>query len=124
MAEKNKLKITALAKGILFSIILSLILILIITFVCYWGNISEKLLGFMLFLASGISVFISSLFMAKKMKHKGFIYGTLNGILYFILITLLSVCFSGNFSLSTHVLTTLLGTVLAGALGGVIGVNR
>lgn len=124
MAEKNKLQITALAKGVLTSIILSFILILIITFICYWGNISEKLLGFMLFLASGISVFISSIFIVKKIKHKGFIYGALNGFSYFILITLISVCFSGSFSPSTHVFTTLACAVLAGALGGIIGVNR
>ena len=124
MAEKKKLNYMALVKGILFSIALTLILILIITCICYWGNISEKVLGLMLFAASAVSVFFSSVLMARSIKRTGFIYGLLNGLGYFIVILVASICFSGKFSPSTQVFTMLAGTLLAGALGGVIGVNK
>ncbi len=124
MADKNKLQLNSLIKSVLLSIILSLIFILIITFICYWGNISEKVLGFMLFLASAVSVFIGSIFLAKKVGRAGLVYGFLNGLTYFLLILLVSVCVSGNFSPSSQVFTTLAGALLSGALGGVIGVNH
>lgn len=124
MAEKKKLNYMALVKGILFSIALTLILILIITCICYWGNISEKILGLMLFAASAVSVFFSSVLMMKSIKKSGFIYGLLNGLGYFIVILVASICFSGKFSPSAQVFTMLAGTLLAGALGGVLGVNK
>lgn len=124
MAEKKKLNYMALVKGILFSIALTLILILIITCICYWGNISEKVLGLMLFAASAVSVFFSSVLMTKSIKRAGFIYGLLNGLGYFIVILVASICFSGKFSPSAQVFTMLAGTLLAGALGGILGVNK
>ncbi len=124
MSEKKKIHYMSLVKGILFSIALTLVFILIITCICYWGNISEKVLGLLLFLASALSVFISSFFIAKSIKRAGFLYGLLNGLGYFLVILAASICFSGSFSPSSQIITMLIGTVLSGALGGVIGVNK
>lgn len=124
MSEKKKLNYLALVKGIFFSIVLTLVLIVIITGICYFGNISEKLLGLMLFLSSAISVFLSSIFMTRSVKHSGLIYGALNGLGYFLIILAASICFAGRFSPSTQCITMFIGSVLAGALGGIMGVNR
>ena len=124
MTEKKRLNYIALIKGILFSLILTLILILVVTLICYFGNISEKVLGLMLFAVSAVSVFLSSVFMAKSLKHSGLIYGVLNGLGYFLIILIASICFSGKFAPSIQSITMLIGSVLAGALGGVTGVNR
>ena len=124
MSEKKKLNYITLLKGIIFSMIFSFILILIITCVCYWGNISEKLLGLMLFITSSFSVFMSSFFMTKKLERAGLIYGTLNGLGYFTVILVAAICFSGKFTPSTQSITMLIGSVFAGALGGIIGINR
>lgn len=122
--EKKKLQFTALFKGIAFSIAMTLILILVITCVCYWGNVSEKILGLMLFAASAVSVLFSSILMTKSIKHSGLIYGALNGLGYFIVIFVAAICFSGKFAPSAQSITMLAGAVLAGALGGVMGVNK
>ncbi len=124
MAEKSSLNYKALIKGILFSLLITVLLIVIITLICYFGNISEKVLGLMLFAASGISVFVSSLFLAKSVKKAGFIYGSLNGLGYFVLILAASICFSGKFSPSAQIFTMLAATFFSGALGGVIGINN
>ena len=124
MAEKKKLNYIALLKGIIFSVFFSFVLILIITCICYWGNISEKLLGLMLFVTSSLSVFMSSLFMTRKIERAGLIYGTLNGLGYFFVILVAAICFSGKFTPSTQSITMLIGSILSGALGGIIGINR
>lgn len=124
MAEKKKLNYIALLKGIIFSVFFSFVLILIITCICYWGNISEKLLGLMLFVTSALSVFMSSLFMTRKIERAGLIYGTLNGLGYFFVILVAAICFSGKFTPSTQSITMLIGSILSGALGGIIGINR
>ena len=124
MAEKKKLNYIALLKGIVFSVFFSFVLILIITCICYWGNISEKLLGLMLFVTSALSVFMSSLFMTRKIERAGLIYGTLNGLGYFFVILVAAICFSGKFTPSTQSITMLIGSILSGALGGIIGINR
>lgn len=124
MSEKKKVNYMALVKGILFSLAFTFILIVVITCICYFGNISEKLLGLLLFAASAISVFLSSMFMAKSIKQKGLMYGALNGLGYFIVILTASICFSGKFAPSSQSITMLIGTVLSGALGGVMGVNK
>ena len=124
MAEKKKLNYIALLKGIIFSVFFSFVLILIITCICYWGNISEKLVGLMLFVTSALSVFMSSLFMTRKIERAGLIYGTLNGLGYFFVILVAAICFSGKFTPSTQSITMLIGSILSGALGGIIGINR
>ena len=124
MAEKKKINYIALLKGIIFSVFFSFVLILIITCICYWGNISEKLLGLMLFVTSALSVFMSSLFMTRKIERAGLIYGTLNGLGYFFVILVAAICFSGKFTPSTQSITMLIGSILSGALGGIIGINR
>ena len=124
MTETKKFNLITMIKGIFFSIIFTSLLILIITAACYWGNISEKILSLMLFLASSISVFLSSLFILKNIKHTGLLYGTLNGLGYFIIILAASICVSGKFVPSAQSITMLIGSVLSGALGGVIGVNK
>ena len=124
MSEKKKLNYITVLKGIIFSVFFSFILILIITCICYWGNISEKILGLMLFITSALSVFMSSLFMTRKLERAGLIYGTLNGLGYFAVVLIAAICFSGKFTPSTQNITMLVGSILAGALGGIIGINR
>lgn len=122
--KKYKLNAKALVKGIVFSIIITFILILIVTCICYWGNVSEKVLGVMLFGISALSVFISSVLLGKGVKEKGLIYGILNGLGYFIVILIAAVCFSGKFSPSAQSISMLMGTAFSGALGGIVGVNK
>lgn len=124
MAETKKLKIKPILKSILISLVITFIFVLLLTTLCYFGNVSEKLLGFLIFLASAVSVFLSCLFMAKGIGEKGLIYGALSGFGYFAIIFVASVCSSGCFTPSTQSITMLLGSVLSGALGGVVGVNR
>lgn len=123
MAENKKLKVRPILKSVAGALLMTFIFILIITAVCYFGNVSEKLLGFLIFSASAVSVFLSSLFMAKGIREKGFLYGLLTGLGYFIIIFVASVCTSGTFTPSVQCITMLFGSILTGALGGIIGVN-
>ena len=124
MSEKKSLNYMALVKGLLSSILFTFIMILIITCVCYWGNVSEKLLGLLLFATSAVSVFLSSFLMARKLERAGLLYGSLNGLVYFLVILTAAICFSGKFTPSSQSITMLVGSVLSGALGGIIGINR
>lgn len=122
--KNNKLKFKPLIKGIVFSVILTFIFILIVTCICYWGNVSEKILGVILFLVSVMSVFISSIILGRGLKEKGLMYGALNGFGYFLVILSIAILVSGRFSPSIQSISMLMGSVFSGALGGIIGVNK
>lgn len=124
MFEKKRLNYIALAKGILMSVIFSFLLLLVITCICYWGNISEKVLGLLLFAVSAVSVFSSSVLIARKLEKRGLLFGILNGLAYFIAVLTAAICFSGKFAPSSQSITMLIGSVLSGALGGIVGINR
>ncbi len=122
MPETKKLKVKPILKAVALSLLLTFLFILIITAACYFGNISDKLLGFLIFAASAVSVFLSCLFMAKGVKQRGFLYGLTAGFGYFLVIFVASVATSGTFVPSAQSITILVGAMLSGALGGIAGV--
>lgn len=124
MAENKKLKIKPVLKAVFASLLLTFLFILIIAAVCRFGNVSEKMLGFLIFAASAVSVFLSCLLMTRGVSEKGFLYGLLSGLGYFIIIFVASVCTTGKFSPSMQSITMLFGALAAGMLGGIVGVNK
>lgn len=126
MSEVKKAKNGALSLcfGVAISVIITIALIFAIACICYFADVSERMIGIMLFSASAISVFLGGMLVSAKQKRAGLFFGAVTGLAYFAVIFAASVCISGVFSPSAQSITMLFGSLFSGALGGVVGVNR
>lgn len=116
----NKLKYFSIHLAICYVMIL--LLLLVTSAIFAYTNINDKYLDIFIYSLIGISIFLNSIFLNKKIKCKGVIYGSLFGLLAVAIIYLLgAVLFSFNLSF-TAVIYLAIG-VITGLIGGIIGVN-
>ena len=82
--------VTRVIKGSIFSIVISIILLLIYATVLTYTNVSENTMTVVLIAISGISILIGSSISSFKIKKQGMLNGALVGLIYMIFIYLLS----------------------------------
>lgn len=82
--------VTRVIKGSIFSIVISIILLLIYATVLTYTNVSENTMTVVLIAISGISILIGSSISGFKIKKQGMLNGALVGLIYMIFIYLLS----------------------------------
>ena len=123
MSEKNKINFRGVGKGIIFSVILTAILVLLITTVTYFADVSDKIISILLFIASVLSTLIGALFVTRNVHENGLIHGMFVGLGYFAFILIASIVVKKGFSLNTNLITMLFANVAGGMLGGILGIN-
>lgn len=95
-------------KFILFSILISFIITCLIGVLLAYTNISDNMMGTLIFVGVGISIFASSTLLNRKIKKRGYLYGLLFGLIFFVLIyTFSSLAFS-SLIINTTVLVYLI----------------
>ncbi len=118
--KKNSLRII---KGSVFSIILSIILLLIFAMLLCYTNISESTMVPVVLVITAISILIGGMISTKTIRKNGLLNGGIVGIIYIIMLYLVSsLCITG-FALTLKSFIMLLTGTIAGMIGGVIGVN-
>jgi len=110
-------------KGIIISILLSLILVVIFALCLKWFDISEKTIVPVTFAIKYISVIVGSLF-ATNGESKGLIKGALFGLIYICSSFLVFSLLSNSFSFDLTTLLDIVSSVLLGAIVGIIRVNK
>lgn len=120
--KNNNLIITTI-KGVIPSIILTLILILVFALLIRFFNIPDTWIFPVNQAIKFISLFVGIILALKSIKEKGFMVGTLIGIFYSISSFLLFSILRGNFTFSLSNVYDILLTMLAGGLIGIISVN-
>ncbi|GEM_PF-2401510 len=123
MAEERKLNGKGILKGIIFSILATVACMAVLALVCYFGNISDKLLGILAYVATILCVFIGALFVSRNAQKAGLVHGALLGAGYFVIIFVVSLILQKKITFDMHLITLLMGDVAAGMLGGVFGIN-
>lgn len=120
--EKNN-TITIIAKGYVFSLIISLISLFIYAIILVNTNIQENTIKPVVITITGISILVGSSIASSKIKKNGIVNGVCVGGLYLgSLYILSSIAFSG-FSLTlSSIIMIVIGSILGG-IGGIIGVN-
>nr|MBP3680483.1 TIGR04086 family membrane protein [Clostridia bacterium] len=120
--EKNN-TITIIAKGYVFSLIISLISLFIYAIILLNTNIQENTIKPVVITITGISILVGSSITSSKIKKNGIVNGVCVGGLYLgSLYILSSIAFSG-FSLTlSSIIMIVIGSILGG-IGGIIGVN-
>lgn len=121
--HKKNINTKSILKGTVFSLMLTIILVIIIAIISYFFNISDKLLSALLFLTSIISVFFGAIFVSKTTGQKGLVHGLFLALGYFLVLFCASAITKKQFDISMGLFTMFLADIASGLLGGILGVN-
>lgn len=121
--EKMNKNVIKVIKGSLFSIIISIIFLLIYASLLTYTNISETTMTPVVITISGISILIGSSISSFKIKKQGMLNGALVGLIYMLFIYILSSILITGFMVDTNSIIMIAVGMVAGMIGGIIGVN-
>ena len=111
-------------KGVLISVIFTLICLTILALLLVNTNISENTIQPAIIGITATSIMFGSFLANRKMKKNGILNGCLVGFLYITIIYVISsIANKMNFSLNTGLIIMVTLGILGGAIGGIIGVN-
>lgn len=111
-------------KGVIISIIFTLVFLFIFSIILTYTSMSESFIAPVIIVITAISIFIGSSVGNIKMKKNGLLNGALIGGIYLLSIYLLSGIINQNFSLSTQSIIIIIAGMICGMFGGIIGVNK
>lgn len=120
----NGNNIKRIIKGSVFSIVITIIGILIYSIVLCNTNVAENSMSTVIIIITAISILIGSTISTTNIKKNGILNGMLVGFIYIAMIYLLSSIITGNFLLNINSIIMIIASVITGALGGIIGVNK
>lgn len=121
---ENGNNVKRIIKGSAFSIIITLIGLLIYSLLLSYTSVQESTMPTIIIIITAISILIGSTISTSNIKKNGIVNGMLVGIIYIATIYLISSIITGNFLLSSNSIIMIIASVLTGALGGIIGVNK
>lgn len=122
--SENGNNIKKVIKGSAFSIIITLIGLLVYSIILSYTSVSESTIPTIVIIITAISILIGSTISTSNIKKNGIINGMFVGLIYIAIIYLLSSIVTGNFLLNITSIIMIIASVLTGALGGIIGVNK
>ena len=121
---ENSNVILNILKGLVISIIFTLICLFIFSCLLVYTDINENLMQPVIIAITGISILIGSSIGNRKTKKNGILNGAIVGILYILCIYIISsIVNGGDFRLGMQSLIMIGIGLLGGIIGGVIGVN-
>lgn len=116
--------IKRIIKGSAFSIVITLIGLLVYSIILSYTSISETTMPATIIIVTAVSILIGSTISTANIKKNGIVNGVLVGLIYIAIIYLISSIVTGNFLLNTNSIIMMIASVLTGAMGGIIGVNK
>lgn len=123
MEENSSKNIINIGKGVLISLLFTIIFLIIFSTLLTYTNISEKLITPVIIVITAISIFIGSTIGNLKMNKNGLINGGAIGGIYLISIYAISSIISQNFTLNMQSIIMIIIGIICGMFGGIIGVN-
>ena len=116
-------KIKHIFRGVIGSIVLSLIFILIFSFILANTDLNDNYIKPVLVGLTFFSVAINSFLSLKKLKAKGLILGLIIGSVYSFILIITSSILNSGISFSVYSYIQVVFCLLSGMLGGILGVN-
>lgn len=120
-SKPERIPVIFLLKSLLFSYILTGALLVILAFLLYKLNLSEKIVS-----ASIVVIYVAATFFAgfvtgKKIRNRRFLWGLLEGCAYFLVLAAVSFAAGqGKTGIGTSFFTTLVLCAGGGMLGGML----
>jgi putative membrane protein (TIGR04086 family) len=112
-----------LGKGLLLAFIMTLVLILTSSLLLTFTSMKEGRMDLLNTIVMIISITTGSIYVAGKVKEKGWINGGILGISYYLILLMFSFVLLKPFTLDVFSITKLLLTAITGIIGGIIGIN-
>lgn len=106
-----------------FSVLISVVLLLIASLMGTFIPFSEKMIIIVVNIISVLSVFLSGIIASAIYKSKGLLFGAVAGIIYSIFVYILGALIYKNFGITINTLIGFVISIVSGAFGGVTGVN-
>lgn len=122
--EGNAKILKNISKGIVISLIASVIMLLVFAVVLTYTNVSESVETPVIIVVTGISILIGSSIGNAKIKQNGILNGSLIGGGYILLLYIISSLLNWRFSLNLQSVIMIIVGMVFGILGGIIGVNK
>ena len=115
------MKVVRILKALLAAYVVSGLLLLLLTFLLYQFDVSEKVITAGVVVIYLISTFFGGLVLGKMMKTRRLLWGLLLGVLYFPLLLIISlIVYRGLDDNGANLFTTFLLCVGGGMFGGMI----
>lgn len=124
MEEKISKNSINIIKGVIISIISTLVFLIILSLVLIYTSISEKIINPCIIVITAISIFIGSSIGNLKLKKNGLLNGAIIGGIYLISIYIISSIINQNFTFTIQSVIIIVSGMICGMFGGIIGVNK
>ena len=122
--NSNAIAIKDIIKGMLLSMIATIILLFAYAIILTYTNVSESTIPVVTIIITAISILAGSAITTLHIRKNGAINGGLVGIIYIVSLYLVSSVVTGNFTVNSYSIVMIAVSIIAGILGGIIGVNR
>ena len=117
---KTENKFISIIKGVIISILFTLVLLTIFAVLLVYTNLQEETIKPVIITVTGISILVGSSISTKKIKKNGLINGAIIGGTYIFMLYIISSILNSNFSIN---ITSIIMIVI-GILGGIVRRNN
>ena len=111
-------------KGVVISVISTLLMILVLSILLTYTDLSEMFISPAIIVITAISIFIGSTIGKNKIKKNGMFTGALIGGIYLLIIYISSIFLNKEFTLTIQSVIMIILGILCGMVGGILKVNR
>ncbi|HHX87778.1 MAG TPA: TIGR04086 family membrane protein [Firmicutes bacterium] len=119
----NSAAVWGVAKGLLFSILISLGLLLVCSLVLHFSAVPEKVTPYLACGVALLSVLCGSYYAGKRIGFRGWLHGGVVGLLYIVILLLVGILAHSEFAFGLYLVSKLFLGFVFGAAGGMWGVN-
>ncbi len=123
MDLKNKLGLKCVLRGLVYSFIITLVLLFSFSLLLKFTSLSESKTTVFNIIAMILGVAFGSFYVGMKIKEKGWINGAIIGFSYYLFVILINLIFFKGESAPVFLLSKLFLSSLTGFIGGMMGVN-
>ena len=115
--------IKCISKGVIISILFTIIALSIFSILLVKTNISEEMIDIVIPVITCVSILVGSSISMNRVKKKGLVNGAIIGAIYIFIIYLISSIVNSNFTINRATIIMMTLGVIGGILGGIVGVN-
>ena len=115
--------IKCISKGVIISILFTIIALSIFSILLVKTNISEETIDIVIPVITCVSILVGSSISMNRVKKKGLVNGAIIGAIYIFIIYLISSIVNSNFTINRATIIMMTLGVIGGILGGIVGVN-
>lgn len=122
-SQKNTSNVVQLFKGIIFSILITLVLLFAFSALLTYTDMQESAIPVVTIVITAISILIGSSISTIKINKNGIINGGIIGFVYIFMLYILSSVVKTGFTLNVYSIVMMIAAIVAGMVGGIVGVN-